>query len=153
MCDGVAARLDDTEALFDLCRTLRDEFGVKNIQTFMCNGVAARLDDKEHFFILLRMLLAPSSHKQERVTIEEITSLMNEISPHLDLAIVAVIRKLKYLITRTYGRQSWLSSVRRPYSAHLHRVLGYIERCNDRSEVETIFFGNIRVKRVRLNSF
>ena len=56
VCDGVAARFDDPDKLFDILETLQTRFGVERLQTFVCDGVAARFDDPDKLYAVLEKL-------------------------------------------------------------------------------------------------
>jgi predicted methyltransferase len=60
MCDGLVAKLDDPDVVFQLFdRLMAPPYNIQSLQTFVCDGVAAKFSDTDALFSILDRLMAP----------------------------------------------------------------------------------------------
>jgi hypothetical protein len=86
---GVLSRID---SVCEGIPVLRDDFGIKNLQTFMCDGVAAKFDDPETLYAVLRTLRTDFGIKNLQ------TFMCDGVAARLDdpPALYAVLRALMH---------------------------------------------------------
>jgi uncharacterized protein YqiB (DUF1249 family) len=80
----------------------------------------------EVLYAILRALLVESTESEAQLTIDEVTSIMDHISSHLDLTTVTRIRRIKKMAIAS-GKDKWMSIVRRPFASRLDVVAVGIE--------------------------
>ena len=155
MCNGVASKFDDPEALYTILRVLMgEEFKITNLETFMCNSVASKFDNPTALYTILRAFYSESTESDAQVTADEVTSLMNHISSRLTMNTVTNIRQIKKLAIAN-GRTKWMGLIRRPYPPHLGVVLNCIEKTkpeNRKSYLETLTNGSYQDKQSRIRA-
>ena len=122
MCDGVAARFDDPEALYAILRTLQTEFKIKNLQTFMCNGVGAKLDDPEALYAILRIMKATANGDQDALSTEEVVKIANDSSSRWTVDFAVTARKIKHLV-----KTNWVKFVQHPFVPHADRICAHFQ--------------------------
>jgi hypothetical protein len=90
-CHGIAAKLDDMDAIFSVFDKLKTEFKIEKIQTFMSSGVAVHFGAPEAMYSVLRTL------RDEFKIAQLQTFVSNSVAAHFGEpeAMYAVLRTLR----------------------------------------------------------